>query len=108
MSVCCWEALAGFQTPRARRHFSYCLIPGCIHPRVAQRVGSEKSNGRESVLHGSHMCLGHRAAFLMPNRGKAELIRWGTRSAVCLPDAFLRRWGRRVGPGLMTLFMTLS
>jgi hypothetical protein len=66
-------------------------------PRDAQRVCSQKSNGRESVLAGSHMCPRHRERFLTPKRGKAELIGWGPRSAVCLPDAFSHRWGSADG-----------
>ena len=49
---------------------------------------SQKSNWRESVLHCSHVCRRQREQFLTPNRGKAELIGWGPRSAVLLPDAF--------------------
>ena len=58
------------------------------NPRDAQRVVSEKSNWRESVLHCSHVCRRQREQFLTPTRGKAELIGWGPRSAVLLPDAF--------------------
>jgi hypothetical protein len=57
-------------------------------PRDGQRVGSQQSNWRESVLHCSHVCRRQREQFLTPNRGKAELIGWGPRSAVLLPDAF--------------------
>ncbi len=48
-------------------------------PRDAQRVCSVKSNGRESVLAGSHVCPRHREPCLTPNRGKAELSGWGQR-----------------------------
>jgi hypothetical protein len=51
-------------------------------------VVSQQSNWRESVLHCSHVCRRQREQFLTPNRGKAELSGWGTRSAVFLPDAF--------------------
>src|SRR5207245_7430321 len=65
----------------------------CSIPRDAQRVVPQKSNWRESVLHGSHVCRRQREPFLTPNRGKAELIGWGPRSAVFLPDAFSHMGG---------------
>jgi hypothetical protein len=34
------------------------------------------------------VCRRQREQFLTPNSGKAELIGWGPRSAVFLPDAF--------------------
>jgi hypothetical protein len=43
-------------------------------PRDAQRGVSQQSNWRESVLHGSQVCIRQREPFLTPNRGKVELI----------------------------------
>src|SRR5579864_4199942 len=69
------------------------------HPRDAQRVVSQQSNWRESVLHGSHVCRKEKEHFLTPTRGKAELIGWA-RSHTGV--------GQRLGPRPMLLFMTLS
>ncbi len=66
-------------------------------PRDGQRVVSQKSNRRESVLHCSHVCRRQREQFLTPNRGKAEPIGWGPRSAVLLPDAFSHMGGSACG-----------
>jgi hypothetical protein len=46
-------------------------------PRDVQRVVSQQSNWRESVLYGSQVCIRQRGPFLTPNRGKVELIGWG-------------------------------
>ncbi len=78
-------------------------------PRDAQRVVSQKSNWRESVLHYSHVCRKEKEHFLTPTRGKAELIGWGPRSAVFPAWARSHTWvGQRLGPRPMLLFMTLS
>src|SRR5216683_7601510 len=78
-------------------------------PRDAQRVVSQKSNWRESVLHCSHVCRKEKEHFLTPTRGKAELIGWGPRSAVFPAWARSHTWvGQRLGPRPMLLFMTLS
>ena len=42
-------------------------------PREGQRGVSQQSNGRESDLHGSQVCIRHREPFLTPNQGKGEL-----------------------------------
>src|SRR5260221_7748174 len=63
------------------------------------------------VLHGSQVCIRQREHFLTPNRGKAELIGWGPRSAVFLPDAFSHMGGSAFGAtahaAVHDAFMTL-
>src|SRR6266851_9437720 len=82
------------------------------HTDRAKRVYSQKSNWRESVLHCSHVCRRQREQFLTPNRGKAELIGWGPRSAAFLPDACSHMGGSAFGAtahdGVHDAFMTLT
>src|SRR5258708_7083225 len=76
-------------------------------PQDAQRVVSQQSNWRESVLHGSQVCIRQREPFLTPNRGKVELIGWGRgRQSSCQTRS--HTWvGQRLGPRPMMLFMAL-
>src|SRR2546430_11177021 len=76
------------------------LITYWLSPRDAQRGGPVKSNGRESILPGSHVCRRHTSVSSRHSEG--QLSGWGPRSAACLPDTCSHRWGLADGgQGLM-------